>query len=415
MTAASARPSASAPATDWLAVLAAFGCGIAVAVNVGKVPISLATLREEFGLSLVAAGWVASMLNTLAVFAAVFFGIACDRIGHLRMAGIGLVLSIVGALIGLFANDSNGLLLSRVVEGAGVLSVVVAAPALVSAAALPADRHFALGIWAAYMPAGVGLAMLLAPLVMPVGGWRALWLASICGFDLRLRSRGVGLASPAQILCAAASRSTPAFLCRRLCSPGATGAVAARLCPLHLGDPAVRPDRLAADLPQGAARFGDHHRGPAVGADGYRQCAGQPARRRAGSTPHRSRQAHRDGEPDCGLLNLAIYLDVLSDWPRYVCCVALSFFGGLIPASVLSSSAALAKSPRQIGALQGLFMQCANLGQFAGPPLIAALVAHSGLWRDTLFVTGGAAVTGILLGLLAIHRTEQRPVHASAG
>jgi MFS transporter, CP family, cyanate transporter len=74
---------------------------------------------------------------------------------------------------------------------------------------------------------------------------------------------------------------------------------------------------------------------------------------------------------------------------------------------VLSSSLVLAKSPRQIGTLQGLFMQCANLAQFVGPPMIAALVASSGHWSDALYVTGSAAVTGILLGL-AIKRIEAR-------
>ncbi|MBI4998499.1 MAG: MFS transporter, partial [Rhodocyclales bacterium] len=105
------------------------------------------------------------------------------------------------------------------------------------------------------------------------------------------------------------------------------------------------------------------------------------------------------------VLSLGIYLDWPPDPARYLCCLALSFIGGLIPTAVLSSPLVLAKSPRQIGTLQGLFMQCANLAQFAGPPLIAALVAGSGRWSDALFVTGAAAIAGILLGL-AILRIE---------
>jgi hypothetical protein len=54
-------------------------------------------------------------------------------------------------------------------------------------------------------------------------------------------------------------------------------------------------------------------------------------------------------------------------------------------------------------------MQCANLAQFAGPPLIAVIVARSGHWSDALFVTGGAAITGILLGL-AMQCIERRSV-----
>jgi MFS transporter, CP family, cyanate transporter len=105
--------------TDWRAVVAAVACGVAVAVNVGKVPIAPTQLREEFGLSLVTAGWVASMFNTLAVFTALFVGMACDRVGHLCMATIGITVSIAAGLGGLFAQGSGVLLLSRFFESMG--------------------------------------------------------------------------------------------------------------------------------------------------------------------------------------------------------------------------------------------------------------------------------------------------------
>ena len=60
-------PAAAAPPTHWPAVLAAVAGGVAVGMNVGKVPLALPTLRAELGLSLVQAGWVSSMLTTLAV------------------------------------------------------------------------------------------------------------------------------------------------------------------------------------------------------------------------------------------------------------------------------------------------------------------------------------------------------------
>ncbi|MCZ7653694.1 MAG: hypothetical protein M5R42_04485 [Rhodocyclaceae bacterium] len=54
-------------------MLAAVLCGVVVAMNVGKVPIAMTELRSEFGLSLVAAGWVSSMINTLGVTTALLF------------------------------------------------------------------------------------------------------------------------------------------------------------------------------------------------------------------------------------------------------------------------------------------------------------------------------------------------------
>jgi cyanate permease len=107
-----------------------------------------------------------------------------------------------------------------------------------------------------------------------------------------------------------------------------------------------------------------------------------------------------------GLSGAGIFLDVFPDLTRYVLCLLLSFTGGLIPASVLSATAKLARTPKQIGTLQGLFIQVGNVGSFVSPPLIAMLVAASGLWRDALIVTGSAALLGIILGLL-LRRLER--------
>ena len=156
--------------TDWRAVLAAALCGLAVAINVGKVPIAMGALRTEFGLSLVAAGWVSSMINTLGASTGILFGLLGDRVGALRLCYAGLGASIVGGVLGLVAGGETALLASRFLEGAGVVAVAVSAPALLTSATVPSDRRFALGIWSSYLPAGVGVVMLLAPLVTGIAG-----------------------------------------------------------------------------------------------------------------------------------------------------------------------------------------------------------------------------------------------------
>jgi predicted MFS family arabinose efflux permease len=108
-----------------------------------------------------------------------------------------------------------------------------------------------------------------------------------------------------------------------------------------------------------------------------------------------------------GLCGLGLFSDALPDGLRYALCVALSCIGGLIPAAVMSSSAVLARNPRQIGAIQGLIMQGSQLGQCVGTPLIAAVVAASGDWASARWVTASAAALGVLLGLAA-WRAERR-------
>ncbi len=405
MTADSETHKTSAPGagTDWTAVLAAVFCGVAVAFNIGKVPIALAQLREEFHLSLVAAGWVASMFNTLAVFTAIFFGMTCDRIGQLRMAAFGIALSMVAGVGALFARETGTLLVSRLFEGVGFLCIVVSAPGLAGHAAQPRDRRLALGIWAAFMPTGVGLAMVLAPLVMPLGGWRALWLVALLGLAL------AGLA-----LYRSRDAYGPPHASLEPHSHAVARAALAQPMPWLLGVAmcswVVQYFALVVWLPT----FLKEQRGLAPTAVGLLTAlvviANAPGTVLGGALIQRH---FRRGALIAGasaataLLSLVIYFDWLPDPARYAGCIALSLVGGLIPAAVLSSPLVLARSPRQVGTLQGLFMQCTNLAQFAGPPLIALVVARSGAWSDTVFVTGSAALVGVLLGLI-VQRVERR-------
>ncbi|GCL61891.1 hypothetical protein AQPW35_09720 [Rubrivivax pictus] len=390
-------------------MLAAVAGGVAVGMNVGKVPLALPTLRTELGLSLVQAGWVSAMLTTLAVVAALGFGLAAGRIGALRMVLGGLVLSAAASLLALPVGPGglNLLLLTRFVEGAGFLAVAVAAPALVSAAAAGADRRFALGVWSTYMPAGAGLAMALSPLLLPGTGWRGLW----------------ALTSVVLLVAAAA-----AWWQRRWYRPAAAGGHG----PAPLATLAVLRQPLPWLLSAGFGLWAVQHfalivwlptmlkeqRGLSAGWVALLTCvmllACVPGNLLGGALVQRGvarGQLLALAHSATGLLGLAFFLDGLPDGLRYAACVACSFIGGVMPAAVMSSSAALARSPQQINALQGLFMQGSQLGQFAGTPLIAALVAASGRWSSAGWVAAGAAIVGVAVGLVA-WRIERGPAAA---
>ena len=79
----------------------------------------------------------------------------------------------------------------------------------------------------------------------------------------------------------------------------------------------------------------------------------------------------------------------------------------------MASSTVLARSPQQIGTLQGLYMQGAQLGQVVGTPLIAAVVATSGQWSSALAVTASAAAAGVVMALAA-GRLEARLLRSTA-
>jgi MFS family permease len=86
-----------AAATHWPAVAAAIAASVVAAAYVGKLPPALPALSTEFGLSLVATGWVVSMFNAIATAAGIFFGLLADRVGTFRACIAGLVLLALGA------------------------------------------------------------------------------------------------------------------------------------------------------------------------------------------------------------------------------------------------------------------------------------------------------------------------------
>ncbi|MBL8352387.1 MAG: MFS transporter [Burkholderiaceae bacterium] len=369
-------------------------------MNVGKVPLALPTLRTELGLSLVQAGWVSSMLTTLAVVAALGFGLAAGRVGALRMVLSGLLLSAAASLAALAVHDGGDfarLILTRFVEGAGFLAVVVAAPTLISAAAAPQDRRFALGVWSTYMPAGAGLAMALSPLLLPAFGWRGLWVvtaaalaaAAAAAWSQRRHYAAAGASGHATAL-----RPTLAVLRQPL----------PWLLALAFGAWALQHFALIVWLPT----FLKEQRAMSPGWVALLSCvmllACVPGNLVGGALMQHGVSRGRViavAHALTGLCGLGYLQDGWPDALRYALCVALSFCGGVIPAAAMTSSAVLAKSPQQIGALQGLIMQGSQLGQFVGTPLIAAVVAASGQWRSALWVTGAAALFGVALGLAA--------------
>lgn len=393
--------------TRWPAVAAAIATGVVAAAYVGKLPPSLPTLQAEFGLSLVAAGWVVSVFNTIATVTAIFFGLAADRLGAFRACAAGLALLAVGGLAGAAAPSAGWLFASRVVEGMGLVSVAVAATSLIFAASAPSDRKLTLGVWSAYMPFGFAVTVLVAPAVLAVAGWRGLWVGivaltlacaawlasqrtryalppgtgrSIASIAGALRQPGPWWVSAAMGFYTAIWTSVmvwlPTFLIQER---GATTAGASLATVLA----------IAVNVP-----------GNLTGAWLINRMA---ARGTVITT----------GAAGMGIFIVASLAPALPDWARFGACLGLSYVGGIIPAAVMTSPQVYARSGAQVASLQGLIMQWSNLGQFVGPPAVAAVVSATGGWGAAAWVLGGAALGAVVCGRI-VARYERAPA-APAG
>jgi len=161
--------------SSWPRIWVAFLAGCVAAFQIGKTFASLTLIIDELSLSLVQAGLILSLFSLIAAIAGAGFGLLSDRIGHMRMALTGLALSAAGSFLGALVSSIELLLLSRLLEGFGFILAIVALPSLISRSASDSDRPLAMGLWGAFMPAGIGLSMIITPLLVDWHGWRGLW------------------------------------------------------------------------------------------------------------------------------------------------------------------------------------------------------------------------------------------------
>jgi cyanate permease len=386
--------------TNWPAVWAAIAAGIIAAAYVGKLPPAIPLLREEFHLSLVAAGWVNSIFNTLSVSTAAFIGVLAGRYGALRFCGGGLATMMLGGALGAAAQGEGLLFASRILEGGGFIAITVSAPALVIAACAPRERNLTLGLWASYLPFGSGLTILASPFLLGSIGWRGLWLAIVlltlaCAIAL-WRCRNSYRAAPAaaptlSITLQALRQSGPWWLALGFACYSLMYYAVAVWLPTFLmqerGASIARAALLTALL---------------IGCNAGGNLAGGWLMHRAAPRGHVISLAFLVmAACACGIFSAA-----LPDTLRFSLCALFMLVGGMIPASILSGGQVYARDASQISSLQGLIVQIAQIGPFAGPPLVAAVVSAAGNWEAALGVLLAAAACGMVLGQLALRSEE---------
>ena len=163
------------PRTRWGVISVAVFGGVVVGYAVGKVPPTIGLISDEFGLDKVTAGWLASIFFAYGAGFGVLTGMAGGRIGARALLLTGVLVLVLSGVAGAFATGAAMLLAVRVFEGISFAAIVASVPKITVDAARPEDRELALGIWSAYMPAGMALAMVIAPFLAEPLGWRSLW------------------------------------------------------------------------------------------------------------------------------------------------------------------------------------------------------------------------------------------------
>jgi MFS family permease len=376
-----------------------FAAGLACGAYIGKVPPALPAQRAELGLTLVESGFIATTFNVIGLAVGVFVGVLCDRFGHKRLGLAGLAIMSLAGLLGAAAWDFPSLLASRFFEGVGFILFTVSGSALMASTAGAADRTRVMGLWSAYMPSGGSLAILAAPLILWLSGWRGLWVtmsvaAALCfllvartvpapryGSVSSLRLAAESLAQPASIALAllfafyvaqwtSVMIWLPTFL---VGERGASAGLASFLTALMV------LVNVPGNLGGGWLLGRGVRRGPLVLA----ACAIMV------------------------LTDIAMLSSALPDALRFLAVLVFSCCAGVIPACIFSGVVVHARTPQHVGTTNGMVMQTSQAGQFFGPILLAWLASHFGGWGASLWAMLAFAAGCALCGY-AVLRIEAR-------
>ena len=385
--------------THWPRVWVAFVAGCVAAFQLGKTFASLTLIIDELSLSLVQAGLILSLFSLIAAFAGAGFGLLSDRIGHVRMALSGLAVSAGGAFLGAMAPDIEVLLLSRLIEGLGFILAIVALPSLISRSASDRDRPLAMGLWGAFMPAGIGLSMIITPVLIDWHGWRGLWndigfIMLAWGAILALTFRGAPTRAGIQL-------STADFISNIL-RIGPLLVVAGFVCysSLYQSLTAFLPTILVTDYSvpfAQAARFGAI---VVVGNIIGNVSAGWLIGR--GFKPWKLLTVSFVTMGLCAMLVFATFSEPAI---KIVAGFLFSAFGGMFPGTAFVLAARYSPSPSHMALMAGFMLQGAGIGQTIGPMMVSSAVEFSADWNSANLVVVAMSGIGLTCALLLRKRT----------
>jgi MFS family permease len=387
-------PLAQPSRTSWATVLLAITAGLLAASQVGKVHIALPSIRQSFSLGLLSASWILSALSIVGLFAAIPIGTMASRIGNKRAVAVGLILISIASTLGGFSLSLMWLLTSRFLEGIGFVMIVVAAPSLIVEVTTPKDLRLALAGWSAYMPGGIALVSVLAPLVLAHHTWRALWWWN--AFVLLVASLVVGrvgkngLSSSSKLRQQSSWAELNCVLAAR--GPLLLAIIFGMYTMQHLSVmgfmPTLLHDRFQLDGTTIGILVSVAMASNIIG----NLTAGFLLQRGASRARMIVLTSIFMACMTVGMFAFQLPLPVF-----YLCAFAFSCVGGLIPCAVMGAAPFYAPTPSLLGATNGLLVQGSNLGIVAGPPLMSLIVTHFG-WGWVPLMTG---ISGVFAAVLA--------------
>ncbi len=378
--------------------------GITAALHVGKLPPAIPVLQQELGITLVQSGFLLSLVQLAGMLGGLVISAFSDAFGLRRSILTGLLLLALASIVGGLARSAEALLWLRGIEGLGFLMVTLSAPALIRKLVRPENLNLRLGWWSCYMGLGIGSALLLAPWVLAGVGWQGWWwvLAAISILmlfavllyvpaDRAQQQEGdaavPGLGPIFRRLWKTLSHAGPWWIALTFAMYSSQWLAVVGFLPSIYVEAGLSGTVLGV-LTALVALI--NAMGNAV--------AGRLMH--AGLSPVRLVYV---GFIAMGVSAVVAFSGWSADWPivRYLAVLAFSGLGGIIPASLFALSVQIAPDKSTISTSVGWMLQLSAIGQFVGPPVVAAVGTMVGGWQLTWVVTMICSVAGVVfIGLV---------------
>jgi predicted MFS family arabinose efflux permease len=407
------------PDAGWIVVVLAAICA---GLHIWDLPAAIPFIRDDMAITLVQAGALLGVTQVAGMAGGLAVSLLAELTGERRCLLAGLVMESAGSACGALAHAVTWLMVSRMIEGAGSILIVVTGPGLIRRDTPQARINTAIGYWGACTGIATFAGLAGSAVVLSVASWRLLWWAmtAITVAPLPLVAAILPPDQPGRAgRAAAAARRVGATV--RSPRPWIAGlafacytiqwmTVVGFLPTIYQqnGLRGIWPGVLTA-LVGGVSAFG------CIGAASLLQ-RGAPVRALL--------------IPAFAAMAVTSALTFAVDWSslpgghmgQVLCVAAFSLCGAAIPATLFRIAVDLAPPAGSTAATIGLMQQLFNAGSVIGPALVAWLVTRTGGWQSTWWMNGAFAGLGALLSLylserrLGITFAERRPaLRAVAG
>jgi cyanate permease len=289
----------------------------------------------------------------------------------------------------------------RGLEGFGFLLAAMPGPGLIRALVPARAEKAAMGLWGAYMPLGVALALLAGPVLISWVGWQgwwwalsaisaaaAMWVAlAVPGDGSRRSAAGVSAEAWGARLRVTASAGGPWTLALAFAVYSSQWMAVIGFLPAIYVEAGV-PAAWTAALTALAAAMN------IVG----NVTGGRLLQR--GAAPDR---LMRWGFVVMALGSVAAFAQIgdsrdalgLPPALRYLAVCMFSLGGGVVPATLFMLGVRLAPGPSTVSTTIGMMQQASSFGQFIAPPVVAWIAHRAGGWQWTWVVTLACSLAGI--------------------